>query len=63
MHKSRACTKSSTCRIHEANKFVILNDAQEESKRTVALLRAAGSANASCCAEPLASITCSNWML
>jgi hypothetical protein len=39
MHKSRAFTKSSTCRIHAANKFAILNDPQEESKRTVALLR------------------------
>jgi hypothetical protein len=28
-----------TSRIHAANKFAILNDAQEESKRTVALLR------------------------
>jgi hypothetical protein len=39
MHKSRVCTKSSTCRIDAANKFVILNDAQEKSNRTVALLR------------------------
>jgi hypothetical protein len=54
MHTSRACTKSSTCRIHAANKFDILNDAQEESNRIVALLWQVALTLVVALAEPLA---------